>query len=269
MKLISTLAVATAMITTPAVAEKLYILNTGSTGGSYNAQTQAWAKDLGDNYDITLIQSKGCPKTVSLLSKIEGNVLTMFSGNWVGREGCDGLYPTQTNHVYTDQKVGLIFGKAGSGKSTLTNGSTVAFNDKKDKEIIALANDAGIDLIPIEYKNSNELVLAVINGEVDFGYTHSAKGVWDNIDKVTPILNLSSKEMDGIPSVTSIGGKAIVSTVNFVYFGDAKESLRKQMQEDRSSEGSAIGEYIDSQKGLQSYLMEDAVTSYNAFAETQ
>ena len=40
------LAVTTALISTPAIAEKLYILNTGSTGGSYNAQTQAWAKDL-------------------------------------------------------------------------------------------------------------------------------------------------------------------------------------------------------------------------------
>lgn len=268
MKLLITVAVATTFTTSSALADKLYILNTGSTGGSYNAQTQAWAKDLGDNYDITLIQSKGCSKTVSLLSKIEGNVLTMFSGNWVGREGCDGLYPTQTNHVYTDQKVGLIFGKKG-GASTLSDGATVAFNDGKDVEILALAKDAGIDLKPIEYKNSNELALAVMNGEVDFGYTHSAKGVWKNIDKLTPIYNLSARELDGIPSVTSIGGKAIVSTVNFVYFGDDKEALRNQMQADRKASGSAIGEYIDNQKGLKSFLLDDAATSYNAFAETQ
>lgn len=268
MKLIFTCIALASMTVTPAVAEKLYILNTGSTGGSYNTQTQAWAKDLADNYDVTLIQSKGCPKTVSLLSKIEDNVLTMFSGNWVGREGCDELYPTPTNHIYTDQKIGLIFGRKGDN-TNLFDGATVAFNDGKDKEILTLAKDVGIDLKPIEYKNSNELALAVMNGEVDFGYTHSAKGVWKNIDKLTPIYNLSSQELDGIPPITSIGGKAIVSTVNFVYFGDAKESLRKQMQEDRSSEGSAIGEYIDSQKGLWSTLMEDPVTSYNAFAETQ
>ena len=60
MRLTYALAVATALISTPAIAEKLYILNTGSTGGSYNAQTQAWAKDLGDDYEVELIQSKGC-----------------------------------------------------------------------------------------------------------------------------------------------------------------------------------------------------------------
>lgn len=268
MKLLTTVAVAAALTTSTALADKLYILNTGSTGGSYNAQTQAWAKDLADNYEIELIQAKGCPKATALISKIDGNILTMFSGNWVNREGCETLFPTPTNHLYTDQKIGLIFGKKG-GASTLSDGATVAFNDGKDVEILALAKDSGIDLKPIEYKNSNELALAVMNGEVNFGYTHSAKGVWKNIDKLTPIYNLSARELDGIPSVTSIGGKAIVSTVNFVYFGDAKESLRNQMQADRKASGSAIGEYIDNQKGLKSFLLDDAATSYNAFVETQ
>ena len=268
MKFTYALAVTTALISSPAIAEKLYILNTGSTGGSYNAQTQAWAKDLADNYEIELIQSKGCQKATALMSKIDGNVLTMFSGNWVNREGCETLLPTPTTHVYTDQKIGLVFGKKG-GVSELSDGATIAFNDGKDVEILALAKDAGIDLKPIEYKNSSEIALAVMNGEVDFGYTHSAKRVWKNIDKLAPIYNLSSQDLEGIPSITSIGGKAIVSTVNFVYFGDAKAALRTQMQEDRSSAGSAIGDYIDSQKGLRSTLMEDAVTSYNAFAETQ
>ena len=46
MKLIYALAVTSALISTPAIAEKLYILNTGSTGGSYNAQTRSLGKRL-------------------------------------------------------------------------------------------------------------------------------------------------------------------------------------------------------------------------------
>ena len=49
-----------------------------------------------------MIQSKGCQKALALMSKIDGNVLTMFSGNWVAREGCASLIPTEANHLYTD-----------------------------------------------------------------------------------------------------------------------------------------------------------------------
>ena len=62
MNKITTLAIAASLISSAAFADKLYILNTGSTGGSYNAQTQVCAKDLGDDYEIELIQSTGCEK---------------------------------------------------------------------------------------------------------------------------------------------------------------------------------------------------------------
>ena len=90
--------------------QKLYILNTGSTGGSYNAQTQAWAKDLVMTTKLNSSNQKAA-KSLALMSKIDGNILTMFSGNWVAREGCAPLMPTEANHLYTDYKIGLIFSR--------------------------------------------------------------------------------------------------------------------------------------------------------------
>ena len=269
MNKITTLAIAASLISSAAFADKLYILNTGSTGGSYNAQTQAWAKDLGDDYEIELIQSKGCEKALALMSKIEGNVLTMFSGNWVKREGCAPLMPTETNHVYTDHKIGLIFSRTDSTQALLEDGVTVAYNSGREHYIQHIAEANGVSLNPIEYKNSKEIVLAVLNGEVDFGYTDSAKHVWKNADQLTPNYNLSDEELDGVPSVSEIGGKTVAATVNFLYFGDAKDALRQQMQEEMGKADSAIGAYHDGQKGLRSFLMADPYTSYQAFAKTQ
>lgn len=269
MRLTYALAVATALISNPAIAEKLYILNTGSTGGSYNAQTQAWAKDLGDDYEVELIQSKGCEKALALISKIDGNILTMFSGNWVAREGCAPLMPTEANHLYTDYKIGLIFSRLDSTQPLLENGVTVAFNGNRQSYIQQIADANDIDLFPIEYKNSKEIVLAVLNGEVDFGYTDSAKHVWKNLDQLLPHYNLSGEILDGVPSVSEIGGKTVAATVNFLYFGDDKKALREQMQKEMGKPESAIGLYHDGQKGLRSYLMADPYTSYQAFVKTQ
>ena len=269
MKLTYALAVTATLISTPAIAEKLYILNTGSTGGSYNAQTQAWAKDLGDDYEVELIQSKGCEKALALMSKIDGNILTMFSGNWVAREGCAPLMPTEANHLYTDYKIGLIFSRLDSTQQLLEDGVTVAYNSGREHYIQHIADANGVKLNPIEYKNSKEIVLAVLNGEVDFGYTDSAKHVWKNLDQLLPHYNLSGEILDGVPSVSEIGGKSIAATVNFLYFGDNKKALREQMQEEMGKPESAIGLYHDGQKGLRSYLMADPYTSYQAFVETQ
>jgi hypothetical protein len=269
MKLILTFATIATMVTTSAYAEKLYILNTGSTGGSYNAQTQAWAKDLAEDYEVELIQAKGCQKAVALINKIDGNILTMFSGNWVGREGCQPLYPTAENHIYTDQKVGLIFGRKNNNTPFLTDGIKVAFNNDRDEFLQLIADVNGITIYPIEFENSNEITLAVLNGEVDFGYTDSAKDVWKNADKLVPLYNLSDTELEGIPSVTTIGGKAVAATVNFVYFGESKESLRMTMQDRSMEDNSAIRGYQEGQKGLISYLIADPITSYTAFSSTQ
>jgi len=268
MKLLLT-CVAIAFMSTTAAAEKLYILNTGSTGGSYNAQTQAWAKDLGEDYEVELIQAKGCQKTAALINKIDGNILTMFSGNWVGREGCEPLYPTVENHIYTDQKVGLIFGRKNNNTSFLTDGIKVAFNNDRDEFLQLIADVNGITIYPIEFENSKEITLAVLNGEVDFGYTDSAKDVWKNADKLVPLYNLSDTELEGVPSITTIGGKAVAATVNFIYFGESKESLRMTMQDRSMEDNSAIRLYQEGQKGLISYLIADPTTSYTAFLSTQ
>lgn len=269
MNKITTLALAATFLSSTAFADKLYILNTGSTGGSYNAQTQAWAKDLGDDYEIELIQSKGCEKALALMSKIDGNILTMFSGNWVNREGCQNLIPTEANHLYTDQKIGLIFARRDSTQALLEDGVTVAYNSGREHYIQHIAETNGVKLNPIEYKNSKEIVLAVLNGEVDFGYTDSAKHVWKNADTLAPHYNLSGEELDGVPSVSEIGGKTVAATVNFLYFGEDKAALREQMQTEMTTDGSAISAYHGGQKGLRSYLMSDPATSYQAFASTQ
>ena len=109
--------------------------------------------------------------------------------------------------MYTDYKIGLIFSRLDSTQPLLEDGVTVAYNSGREHYIQHIADANGVKLNPIEYKNSKEIVLAVLNGEVDFGYTDSAKHVWKNADQLLPHYNLSGEILDGVPSVSEIGGQ--------------------------------------------------------------
>ena len=58
------IASAVAFVTPSFAKDTLYIVNSASTGGSFNAAMTAYAQDLEKTYDIEYIQAKGCVLTL-------------------------------------------------------------------------------------------------------------------------------------------------------------------------------------------------------------
>ena len=53
--------------------DKLYVINSASTGGSFNAIMSATAEDLKKYYDIEYVQAGGCAKAGVISSKLANN----------------------------------------------------------------------------------------------------------------------------------------------------------------------------------------------------
>ena len=60
-KLLITTTILSSILITPVMAkEKLYAINSGSLTGSHSVMTAAWANDLAEDYDVQIVQAKGC-----------------------------------------------------------------------------------------------------------------------------------------------------------------------------------------------------------------
>lgn len=51
--------------------KKLYVVNTGSLTGTFNAIQNAYTSDLANHFDVELVQAKGCAKGKAILEKLE------------------------------------------------------------------------------------------------------------------------------------------------------------------------------------------------------
>ena len=249
---IATLAVAT--VSTAAMAkDTLYIVNSASAGGSYNAQSVAYAQGLEDVYKIEYIHAKGCTKSAQVINKIlsnGGQVIALYGSSFKG-DDCAKIAPTQDNFLYTNAKVGLIFSLKDDANDNVVAGSTMAFNANKEDEVIAPIEAAnGIDIKSVRYKNSKEVVLAVKNGETEFGVIESAKDFYKNVDVLEAHYNLSDDTFEGIPSVVSIGGSPMYAHDTWLYHGSNIDSVRAEMQKVFNNPESAIAKW---QSGIKGY----------------
>ena len=234
--------------------DTLYLVNTASTSGSYNAALTAYAQDLYDTYDIKYIQAKGCVKSAQVIDKVRANgdqAVALFYSGWLKKPECASLLPTKDNLMYTNIKAGVIFGRQGEDKSLLTDGATIAFNNEQDQLLneIAEANNIAFNLV--RYENSKAVVLAMMNGETDFGIVGSPKYFWKNSDKFRGILNLSDSESSGIPSVVSVGGSPRVLQDTWIYHGSNYDEVRKVMKDIFFNSESVISKWQSGIKGYQ------------------
>ena len=119
------------ILITPVMAkEKLYAINSGSLTGSHSVMTAAWANDLAEDYDVQIVQAKGCAKTEAILKKLEGqHAIYNYSSNWNSKETCKNVAPTSDSLVYADAVVGLVFTKGEHNSSFLTDNISVAYTN--------------------------------------------------------------------------------------------------------------------------------------------
>jgi len=243
-----------AAVSTAAMAkDTLYIVNSASAGGSFNAQSVAYAQGLEDVYDIEYIHAKGCTKSAQVIDKIlsnGGQVIAIYGSVFNG-DDCAKIAPTQDNFLYTNAKVGLIFSLKDDINDDIVSGSTIAFNANKDEDVIAPIEAAnGIDIKTIRYKNSKEVVLAVKNGETEFGVIESTKYFYNDADVLEAHYNLSDDTFEDIPSVVSIGGSPIYAHDTWLYHGSNIDSVRAEMQKVFNDPESAIAKW---QSGIKGY----------------
>ena len=266
------LTLATAMVATVSSAafakDTLYIVNSGSAGGSYNAQSVAYAQSLENVYDIEYIHAKGCAKTAQVINKIVsngGHAIAIYGSSFKG-DDCAKIAPSESNFLYTNAKVGILFSMKDDTNDSMIDGSTLAFNGNKDEIVITpIETTNGIDIKTVRYKNSKEVVLAVKNGETDFGVVESPKYFWKNEDIFEAHFNLSDVTKDGIPSVVTIGGSPLYAHDTWVYHGSNIDSVRAEMKKVFNDPESAIAKWQSGIKGYSSTMNMGRVEGFNKY----
>lgn len=238
-KLLVALAVLIGFTVSAQAKEKLYIINSGSTSGTFNAIMSTYAEDLKTNYDVEYVQAKGCAKASAILSKIGDNKAFYISqgqkvaGTLSGKTKFCNFMPTKETYVRSDVKYGMLFTKKGSvtGKELLSGSLKVAYNTNANEVWLGKFMEAsGSKHQLVKYKNSKAVVLAVLNGEVDAGLVNSTKNVWKNEDKLTGLFSLNPDGDNGVPPLSkyvSFDGAEKGQVDNFLVQGFKNNELDK------------------------------------------
>ena len=264
-KLLITTTILSSILITPVMAkEKLYAINSGSLTGSHSVMTAAWANDLAEDYDVQIVQAKGCAKTEAILKKLEGqHAIYNYSSNWNSKETCKNVAPTSDSLVYADSVVGLVFTKGENNSSFLTDNISVAYTNDSTAvwlEEVELTNNVKFN--KIRYDGSQELVLAVMNGESDFAITTSPKHFFEKSEELKAVYNLSSEEVNGVPSLHTIGASSTTKISSVVYSGPDINEVRSDMV-DSYDEGSSMNNYHSVSKGTVSYINRSIEDNWN------
>ena len=258
----SALALATA--STSFAKDTLYIVNSGSKGGSYNGQLTALSAGLNTKYNIEYVQAKGCKKTVSILKKLssEGaSAISLYSSSSSGfKKECTFMRPTIKNYLFANVKAGIIFSHKDVKNNFLNNGNTIGISSELDKIINEIGQKNNISFKTVRYKNAKSVTLGVLNKEVDFGISNNSKRFWKNIDKLNGHFVLFDNSLEGIPSLKKLGVAPGPSLDVYIYFGTNREKLISDIKNVYTSSNSDYAKWYSGQKGMKNNIM-DSVES--------
>jgi hypothetical protein len=264
-----TIGIVLAMILINTVAfakDKLYIVNTGSTGGSYNGQLSAMASDLSNTYNIEFVQSKGCAKgsaNIKRITEAGEQVLYIWNAlrtadNLNGKKDADCfMLPTKKNFVNSALKYAMFFTNVDgiSAEQLWTDGTTVAYNSASTKDYLtAVAKSKGVTWNFIPYKNSKAVVLAVMNKEVQAGFVNSASSVYKKMNVLKGLYTTNPKGENGITalaSVTDFERSAVVQADMFLSKGGNIKKLRKNVASILDNPDSKISTWYKTAKAYQ------------------
>ena len=243
--------------------DKLYILNSASACGSFNAQMTAYADGLEPFYDITYVQGKGCAKATANIKKITDNgyqVLYIWNGLRTAdfRNGKNDLctkHATPTNFVNSVLKYAVFFTKKnGINKEDIFKEVVkVGYNSSTNQAYLqALMAYHGVDWQLVRYENSKGVTLAVMNEEVDFGMINSAKSYWKDSDKLKALYTLNKKGENGITPLASVSGFAGADdgiADMFLLEGGDNKKMRKHIASILNNPDSKISKWYAKAKG--------------------
>ena len=278
MKMFKTLflSIAIATVSLSAFAkDKLYVLNPGSTGGSFNATMSAYAEDLKQHYDIEYVQGKKCANADRIINQLTENNQPLFT-MWMttryvpearvgmGIEACNRL-PEDSNFVRADFTYGILYTRA-DGPSR----EEILHNYKKlkiglttpagEKLIQGFLDDKGLQHTFVKYDNSNDMILAVLAGEVDFVYDNKPIKFIKQGDKVKGLYTFDPNGLKDVPSLSTVTKYKYASVGNANSFkaynmsADQLDKFRDLIGKIHSDPNSNISKYYGTGEGVTNTL---------------
>jgi ABC-type amino acid transport substrate-binding protein len=222
--------------------DKLYVVNTGSLTGTFNAIQNAYTSDLEKHFDVELVQAKGCAKGKAILEKLEAPAFMIWEGyNLVGYKS--GKNPecaldiTSNNFVRADWKYNYIVASSstGLGLDELKNSDRTfklgyAIVGPFDLWVNELSNNVASTLQPVAYESSGAASLALINGEIDYLVVNGKQvAKFSAQGKMTKVATFNPEGDGDTPAIKSFADftGADKGVVEFFIFANGS-SLQKQ-----------------------------------------
>ena len=248
-----------AVASTSFAKDTLYIVNSGSKGGSYNGQLSALAAGLSSKYNLEYVQAKGCTKTASVLKKLQGkgvDAISIFSESVFGyKPDCKIMWPSKSNFMFGNSKAGIIFGHKDVTVPFLTDGATVGISSNLDKVVNAIGKANGIEFKLVRYKNAKSTTWGVLNKEVQFGISNSAKRFWKNTKKLNGHYVQFDGTIEGIPSIKTIGVDPIPTFDVYIHFGPNREKIISDIRGVFKDSNSDYAKWYSGQKGMENNVL--------------
>jgi len=261
--------------------KKLYVVNTGSLTGTFNAIQNAYTNDLSKHFDVELIQAKGCAKGKAILEKLEAPAFMIWEGyNLVG--AMSGKNPecaldiTPDNFVRADWKYNYIVASTdsnlgindlvGSDRSYKFGYAIVGPFDVWVKE---LSKQIQTDLQPVAYESSGAASMALINGEIDFLVVNGKQvAKFEAQGKMSKVATFNPEGDGETPSIKSFANftGADKGVVEFFLFANGsseqKQQLIKVLNIIHSDQNASATKWYGSAMGFVNSLKFDQETAY-------
>jgi hypothetical protein len=224
--------------------KKLYVVNTGSLTGTFNAIQNAYTNDLKQHFDVELVQAKGCAKGKAILEKLEAPAFMIWEGyNLVG--AISGKNPecaldiTSDNFVRADWKYNYIVSSTNSnlGINDLVGSDRsykfgYAIVGPFDVWVNQLSEQIQTDLQPVAYESSGAASMALINGEIDFLVVNGKKvAKFEAQGKMTKVATFNPEGDGDTPSIKSFADftGADKGLVEFFIFTNGSASQKQEL----------------------------------------
>ena len=262
--------------------EKLYVVNTGSLTGTFNAIQNAYTSDLQEHFDVELVQAKGCAKGKAILEKLEAPAFMIWEGyNLVGAMSDKNpecaLDITSDNFVRADWKYNYIVSSTDSnlGISDLVESDRsykfgYAIVGPFDVWVKELSKQIQTDLKPVAYESSGAASMALINGEIDFLVVNGKQvAKFEAQGKMLKVATFNP-EGDGVtPAIKSFADftGADKGVVEFFIFTNGSAAEKQQLVEVlntiHADQNTNTTKWYSNAMGFVNSLKFDQETAYN------
>ena len=204
----------------------IYVVNSGSPTGTFNAITRAYSEDLEQYYEkVKFVHARGCAKAAQVTGRLDKPTLTLWEGPQYslyldGKNDVCAIDINKKNFLRADLKYNWILVNPNSGLTLedlksdqrrwtvghdVPKSSWESFLDQMESEL-------GNELQSVTYESSGNASLALVSGEVDFLITNTKQAIrYIEQGKMKPIATLN-------PEGTTYQGKAIPAVESFADF---------------------------------------------------